>query len=78
VYFEGTWTSVEQRRISTAVAEYEETSDGRGLLSGQPTWVCVAYDVGASTLFCAHRPRLPGVLSAQSVTDLAQEIRSAS
>jgi hypothetical protein len=77
VYFEGSWCSEDQERISGAVAEFESTYAGDGLFPASPVWVCVAYDVGSSTLFCAHRPHLPSVLSAHSVRELATSIRTA-
>jgi len=78
VYFEGTWQSDDQEKISSAVADFESTQAAEALFPNSPSWVCVAYDVGPSTLYCAHRPHLPSVLSARTAQDLARSIRDAS
>jgi hypothetical protein len=77
LHFEGAWTPEAQKRISAAVAEYEAENTNVRLISDTASWVCVAYDVGSSSLFCAHRPHLPTVLSAPNVGALAASIRAA-
>lgn len=78
VYFEGSWQSDDQEKISSAVADFESTQTAESLFSERPSWVCVAYDIGPSTLYCAHRPHLPSVLSARTAQALARSIRDAS
>lgn len=77
VYFEGSWGPNEQEKISSAVADFEADQSEDDLFPTRASWVCVAYDVGPSALFCAHRPHLSNVLSAKTVQDLAQSIRNA-
>ena len=77
VYFEGSWGANDQEQISNAVADFEAEQHDTDLFPTRPSWVCVAYDVGTSALFCAHRPHLSNVLSAKTVEDLAQSIRNA-
>jgi len=77
VYFEGAWDPDDQERISNAVADFEADRVDEDLFPESPSWVCVAYDIGPSWLFCAHRPHLSSVLSAKSVQELAASIRTA-
>lgn len=77
VYFEGAWGPDDQERISNAVADFEADRVDEDLFPESPSWVCVAYDVGPSALFCAHRPHLSNVLSARSAGELAASIRDA-
>lgn len=77
VYFEGTWAPDDQEQVSNAVDDFESDWSQEAVFPDTPSWVCVAYKVGTSTLFCAHRPHLSNVLSAKSAQELAQSIRDA-
>ena len=75
VHFKGPWRSEQQDLLSDAIEEYETARTGSQLYGQVPEWVCVAYDMGQSQLFCAHRPHLATVLTGQTARDLALSIR---
>jgi hypothetical protein len=77
VYFEGAWNHNAQKQIESAVADFEADRTEKNLFPDRPSWVCVAYDIGPSALFCAHRPHLSNVLSARTARALADSIRAA-
>lgn len=77
VHFEGPWLPEQRALLSDAIEDFETTRTDDRLFQQAPAWVCVAYDVGQSTLFCAHRPYLSRVLSAESANRLANRVRNA-
>jgi hypothetical protein len=77
VHFEGSWSPDQQALLSNAIEDFETRWTGDRLLETAPAWVCVAYEVGRSMLFCAHRPYLPNVLAAESARGLARRVRDA-
>lgn len=77
VRFEGSWLPDQRALLSEAIEDFETTRTDDRLFETAPAWVCVAYDVGDSTLFCAHRPYLSRVLSAESANGLANRVRNA-
>lgn len=77
VHFEGSWLPEQRALLSNAIEDFEATRNDDRLFEEVPAWVCVAYDVGCSTLFCAHRPYLSKVLAAESAGGLAQRVRNA-
>ncbi len=76
VYFEGPWGPQQRVLLSEAIEEFEASRTDSRLFNQAPEWVCVAYDVGQSQLFCAHRPYLPSVLTGQTARQLASDIRN--
>lgn len=77
VRFEGLWRPEQRAVLSEAIEDFETTRNDDRLFEEIPAWVCVAYDVGGSMLFCAHRPYLSRVLSAESARGLAERVRNA-
>ena len=77
VHFEGPWRPEQRALLSDAIEEFETCWTGDRLFETAPAWVCVASEVGQSTLFCAHRPYLSTVLSAESASTLADRVRNA-
>lgn len=77
VQFEGPWRPGQRALLSEAIDDFETTRNDNRLFEEAPAWVCVAYDVGSSMLFCAHRPYLSKVLADESARGLAQRVRDA-
>lgn len=73
VHFEGDWTEPETAVIESAVAETEGSLPSDQQIA---PWVAVSHASDSKNLFVISRVGVSTVVTAQSVTALAEEIRA--